>query len=352
MNIFTDLRFPVSVNLVLTHQCNFQCVHCLLGNMRNSLSKELSFDEWRKTIDELYENGLLSVGVTGGEPFLREDIEKILNYLTSKDLEIHFNTNGSLITKELAKKLADFSFSHFDLTVHAYDPKVFKRFCQTNLIWLKKTIEGINFLIKYNVDFIISRTLTKINLEDTFVMIDKLSELGAKKFGLTPVHSCGHAQSKFDELFIDYTYYPKVIDKIREKFSKNKIEVSMIIPYDFSDIKLSHYKKISKKTSIFGCNAGTAKLTVWANGWVTPCSFLQDPFFYLGNVKKEKIEKIWKSKKRIRFINRREKISDEACQKCKFFMICQGGCMTEAFFLTNDIYKGDPNCPFRRIIKL
>lgn len=81
----------------ITHQCNYQCSYCIFSCNGKKISQELTTTECFKVIDELVEEGFKHLKITGGEPFLRKDIIKILEYASIK-LVTDISTNASMIT--------------------------------------------------------------------------------------------------------------------------------------------------------------------------------------------------------------------------------------------------------------
>lgn len=90
---------PISINLDLTSSCNFLCPHCVDSTILNQRNF-LSFEEIRKSIDLLVEQGLLSVILLGGgEPTLHPDAEEIVKYVKGKRLQLGIVTNGSRLER-------------------------------------------------------------------------------------------------------------------------------------------------------------------------------------------------------------------------------------------------------------
>ena len=68
-------RVPLDSTIELTHRCPMDCRMCYL----HRISRELSTDELKKVLDQLAREGCLFLLLTGGEPFLREDLMEILD---------------------------------------------------------------------------------------------------------------------------------------------------------------------------------------------------------------------------------------------------------------------------------
>lgn len=100
-----------SVMFELTYNCSEQCIHCYNpGATRNSeeISKrgdriELNIRDYKRIIDELYEEGLVKVCLSGGDPFSKPIVWDILDYLYSKDIAIDIYTNGQRIINDVER---------------------------------------------------------------------------------------------------------------------------------------------------------------------------------------------------------------------------------------------------------
>jgi len=104
-----DRRIPLSGTLELTRRCNQACAHCynnLPVDDRASHSSELTFEEWRRILDEIAAAGCLWLLLTGGEIFLRPDLLDIYAHARRKGLLITLFTNATLVTPAIADALA------------------------------------------------------------------------------------------------------------------------------------------------------------------------------------------------------------------------------------------------------
>ena len=101
-------RLPLEGSLDLTYRCNNNCRHCWLRLPENAPERrdELSFDEIRRIVGEARTMGCRRWNISGGEPLLRPDFPEIFDYLTRKAVGYTLNTNGTLITPEIARLLA------------------------------------------------------------------------------------------------------------------------------------------------------------------------------------------------------------------------------------------------------
>lgn len=98
-----------SVMLELTYRCSEKCIHCYNeGATRNDEEHstrgdrdELTLDDYKRLIDELYEQGLIKVCLTGGDPFSKSFVWELIDYLYEKGVAFDVFTNGQRIVGDV-----------------------------------------------------------------------------------------------------------------------------------------------------------------------------------------------------------------------------------------------------------
>ncbi len=100
-------RLPLQGSIDLTYRCNNNCRHCWLRlpPTAEEQKQELGFAEIRRIVDEARAMGCREWSISGGEPMLRPDFPEIFDCLTRKARSYTLNTNGTLITPEIARLL-------------------------------------------------------------------------------------------------------------------------------------------------------------------------------------------------------------------------------------------------------
>src|SRR5437868_12098672 len=102
-----DLRISI------TDRCNFRCVYCMpkevFGNDFQFLRRDelLTYEELARVARAFVHNGVEKIRLTGGEPLLRRDLERLVALLRSIDgvRDLTLTTNGSLLTLAKARAL-------------------------------------------------------------------------------------------------------------------------------------------------------------------------------------------------------------------------------------------------------
>lgn len=122
-----DLRISV------TDRCNFRCVYCMpktvFGRDYPFLQRMelLSFEEIERIARLFVAQGVRKIRLTGGEPLLRRDIERLIGLLAAiPGLELTLTTNGSLLPQR-ARALRDAGLKRVTVSLDALDDEVFKR---------------------------------------------------------------------------------------------------------------------------------------------------------------------------------------------------------------------------------
>ena len=127
-----DLRISV------TDRCNFRCVYCMPKTVFGKdfvfqpHASLLSFEEITRLARIFVAHGVEKLRLTGGEPLLRKDVERLVNMLSAiktpsgNDLDLTLTTNGSLLHRK-AQSLRDAGLSRLTVSLDALDDSIFKK---------------------------------------------------------------------------------------------------------------------------------------------------------------------------------------------------------------------------------
>ena len=123
-------RFLVSFDLEITARCNNNCRHCYINlpaNHKNAKQRELSCEELKEIAAEAVSMGALWCLITGGEPLLRPDFEKI--YLTLKRLGLLVSvfTNATLIKKAHIELFRRYPPRDIEVTIYGVTEETYER---------------------------------------------------------------------------------------------------------------------------------------------------------------------------------------------------------------------------------
>lgn len=89
----TDTKAPLVASIIPTNRCNLRCPYC---SRWERPGPELGIEQWEDIIDQLGAIGSQRLSVTGGEPLLFKQLDRILDCALSFGMKINLNTNGVL----------------------------------------------------------------------------------------------------------------------------------------------------------------------------------------------------------------------------------------------------------------
>jgi cyclic pyranopterin phosphate synthase len=137
-----DLRISV------TDRCNFRCVYCMprevFGRDYRFLPRRelLTFEEIERVARVLVDLGVRKVRLTGGEPLLRRDVERLVARLSALgDLDVTLTTNGALLADK-ARSLADAGLTRVTVSLDSLDDEVFRAMNDVDFP-VARVLEGI-----------------------------------------------------------------------------------------------------------------------------------------------------------------------------------------------------------------
>ncbi len=138
-----DLRISV------TDRCNFRCVYCMpkevFGKDFQFLPRGeiLSFEEIERLVRVFVGLGVQKVRLTGGEPLVRRNIERLVEMLAKvSDLDLTLTTNGSLLASK-ARALRDAGLKRVTVSLDSLDDEVFKSMNDVDFP-VAKVLEGMD----------------------------------------------------------------------------------------------------------------------------------------------------------------------------------------------------------------
>jgi len=108
VELFGTGFFPARLWLYTNFHCNLRCWYCSVASHPKARRREISGTRFRYLIDEAVAEGFTEVYVTGGDPFLREDIVELLEYATERVATVAL-TNGMLYRGRRGSELARLS---------------------------------------------------------------------------------------------------------------------------------------------------------------------------------------------------------------------------------------------------
>ena len=308
----TKLSAPIQVLVELTRKCNLNCPHCYVRGGKPRLN-ELQTHEWFTVLDEFKRMKIPFVSFTGGEPLLRDDIFKILNYADKLGFHFQISTNGLLLNEKNAEEIPP--ATHISISLDGWGKS--NDFIRGEGSF-KKILTNIDILKRKGFEPTIYYTLMKTNLKDTakFLRYCIRKKLLPAIFVVNEVGRCednkyllldeNDVRSFFNILRLYDTAYDLLEARsFLERFWQSLLHTRMLFPL----VLRRHYKPKSRAQYGFylsqfnglvhhifgGCRGARCIAYVSSEGNVFPCSNCASyGIFGGGNVRLNSFEEIWK----------------------------------------------------------
>jgi radical SAM protein with 4Fe4S-binding SPASM domain len=154
-------HLPNKVQMEIESLCNFDCKYCVRGGSVPYNSKlMLTLHDYKKLFDEFEKIGISELTFSGGEPFLREDINDILMLTSDYGFKVRIFTNASLITPSNIEVMKQLRLVGVQVGLYGVkeDYPTFTGVDAFDDAW-----SGINLLKEAGIPMVLSCPITKIN---------------------------------------------------------------------------------------------------------------------------------------------------------------------------------------------
>ena len=180
---------PLLGTLVVTYRCDLACAMCDLPS-RGDRRRELSTDGMRGVLDGFADLGVIGVGVTGGEPLLRGDLLEILEHGRRRGLLMHLNTNGSLVTGELARGLQQAGVVSVNISLDGPDAETHDalRGQPGSFSRVMRAVARLVAVPRRRFRISVTCALGERNVSLAGALLERARDVGVDRVGFIPVH--------------------------------------------------------------------------------------------------------------------------------------------------------------------
>ncbi len=383
----------------LTKGCNLRCIHCRATATELSSPSDLSTVAARDIIDQIAAVSTPILVLSGGEPLFRSDIFQLARYGTDKGLRVALATNGTLVTKHVARMIVDSGVQRVAISLDGADAITHDTFRGIPGAF-DAAIAGFRNLKNLGMSVQINTTIARHTAHQLPNVLELAKSLGADAlhtFLLVPV-GCGvdiaaeqmvppEEYEKMLNWFYDRSleggiemkatcapHYFRVVRQRRAAEgrsaaaaeaahaappvhqtapgSSNIGPTEMVMPGS-TGIELkphgvgrpvghsgTHSSDMNAMTK--GCLAGTAVCFISHQGEVYPCGYLPA---LAGDLRKQPFAEIWEDSVVFNELRDTNNLQGK-CGCCEFRNICMG-CRARAFAATGNYLDEEPFCVYQ-----
>lgn len=252
---FLGKRIPLAVRWQLTNRCPSRCLYCNLWQVPSS---ELTTKQVLSILDELGAMGTKRISFSGGEPTLRDDLGKIIDYAFGKGISVSINTNGVRVPERIRElKKLDLIKISIDGS-REVNNKV--RGHEKAYNWAILAAEAAK---KEGIKFTFCATMTRYSLGSLEFMVD-LARKHKTMVAFQPLKTIYRGVRDMKALYPSEEEWKKAIEELKRLKRKHPKNIRN------SSLLLDHIERWPKYQRI-PCWAGKIFCIIDVNGDVIPC---------------------------------------------------------------------------------
>ena len=373
----------------VTKGCNLRCIHCRASATELSSPSDLSTPRALEIISQIAEFANPILVLSGGEPLYRADIFNLARFATDKGLRVALATNGTMVTREIARRIVDAGVKRVSISLDGADSLTHDTFRGIPGAF-DAAVYGLRNLKDLGMSVQINMTIARHNARQLPKVLELARGLGADAlhtFLLVPV-GCGVniAQEQmvppqeYEEILnwfydrsleggieLKATCAPHYFRVVRQRRAADRRAAQpspggigpadMLMPgstgvvlhpegknAQLAGLRTGHPggDPSAMNAMTKGCLAGTGVCFISHEGEVFPCGYLPA---MAGDLRRQTFAEVWKSSEVFAQLRDTGGLKGK-CGCCEFRNICMG-CRARAFAATGDFMEEEPFCIYQ-----
>ena len=324
---------PLWLLLELTYRCPLHCAFCSNPTDWRGLGPELDTAAWINVLRQARSLGAVQLGLSGGEPLARTDLEPIVAEAHALGFYVNLITSGVGLTPQRIAALKEAGLDHIQLSFQDSGRELNDFLSSTRTFDLKCRAAA---LIKaHGFPMVLNVVLHRLNIGHVEAILQMAERMGAEFVELANTQYYGWAWLNREQLLpsLDQVRRAELAaQRFRERVG-GRMQIYFVVP---------DYYETRPKPCMNGL--GSVFLAIAPDGVALPCHAARMlPGLTFPNVQEHSIEEIWfQSGAFNRF--RGEAWMKEPCRSCPERSRDFGGCRCQAYLITGDADQADPVC--------
>jgi len=324
---------PLWLLAELTYRCPLHCLFCYNPLDYTAHGPELDTDQWVRVLREARALGAVQLGLSGGEPLMRDDVEPIVAEARKLGFYSNLITSGVGLDEKRIRAFKDAGLDHIQLSFQDSTRELNDFLSSTRTFALKSKVAR---LIKdHDYPMVLNVVLHRLNIDHVQQILEMADAIGAQYVELANTQYYGWAHLNRDRLLPtreQLVRAEEATNRFRDKVGQ-RMRVLFVVP---------DYFEKRPKACMNGW--GSVFVTVTPDGTALPCQAARMlPGLAFANVKDASLSWIWYESEGFNRY-RGETWMKEPCRSCPERANDFGGCRCQAFLLTGDPANADPAC--------
>ena len=324
---------PLWLLLELTYRCPLQCAFCYNPTDFARIDAELDTAEWIRVLREARALGAVQLGLSGGEPLSRDDLEVLVGEAHELGFYTNLITSGVGLNETRIAALKAAGLDHIQLSFQDSSKQLNDFLSSTRTFDLKSKVAAL--IKKYEFPMVLNVVLHRLNIDHIDEILHMAERLGAEYVELANTQFYGWAWQNRGQLLPSRAQVEHAEERTRvfRETVGQRMRIYFVVP---------DYFERRPKACMNGL--GSIFLTIAPDGTALPCHAARMlPGLDLPNVRAASIEHIWFDSPGFnRF--RGDTWMKEPCRSCPEKVRDFGGCRCQAYLLTGDAANADPVC--------
>ena len=324
---------PLWLNLELTYRCPLHCVFCYNPTDFAATGAELGTEEWIRVLREARAAGAVQLGLSGGEPLVRDDLEVIVAEAHRLGFYTNLITSGVGLSEPRIQALKDGGLDHIQLSFQDSSRQMNDFLSSTRTFELKSKTAAL--IKRYDYPMVLNVVLHRLNIDHVDEILRMAERLGADYVELANTQYYGWAWHNRDQLLPNREQLKRaeeVTQGFRERLA-GRMKIYFVVP---------DYFETRPKPCMNGL--GSIFLTIAPDGTALPCHAARMlPGLEFPNVRDTGVAQIWFDSAAFNRY-RGDEWMKEPCRSCPEKTRDFGGCRCQAYLLTGDAANADPVC--------
>jgi len=325
---------PLWVNAEITYKCPLHCVFCYNPlDYASTFKSELSTEDWLKVFKQSRDLGSVQLGISGGEPLMRDDVEIMVSEASQMGYYVNLLTSGIGLTEKRISAFKEGGLGQIQLSFQDSTKELNDFLSSTKTFELKSKVAKL--IKEHDYPMVLNVVLHRLNIDHMDQILEMAEAMGADHVELANSQYYAWALKNRSYLMPSEEQLRKAeetTNRFREKIG-NKMKLYFIVP---------DYYANRPKACMNGW--GSVFLNVAPDGLALPCHEARMlPGLTFPNVRDHDMEWIWNESPAFNAY-RGESWMKEPCRSCDDRTKDFGGCRCQAFQLTGDATNTDPVC--------
>jgi len=277
------------------------------------------------------------VGLSGGEPLIREDFWKIAEHAATRGLLVGLVTNGLLIGERDMELIKRYNVD-VQVSLDGSNPKYHNLIRNCDLCF-EQVIEKLAKLKENEIPFTLAAVATAETYLDLPDLLKLAESLGAKSFRVQPFFPSGRGMTHRERLDLTPEMTKYVSSFLLDAAKRSPIEVG---GFYFQFTLEETPSTVAQPCEDGSCSAGTGFAGITHDGYVYPCSHIWSTSE--DNVLEKPLPEIWANSRLFNFFRSLKRVdTSTVCQNCGYYSQCKGGCKAMNI-LDGDLSAKDYHC--------